>query len=110
MGESSTLISLIETALASFIAGGGILKGIDYLQKRNRDNKSKKGSSKNAKDMSELSFAFRENLQVQVKQYQEEAKEDEQEIIKLNRDVARLTAELKALENKLLMIKYNETT
>jgi len=108
MGESSTLISLIETALASFLAGGGILKGIDYMQKRNSDTKSKKGS-KSARDISELSFAFRENLKANVERLEAEAKGYEAEIINLNREVAKLTAELKALENKLLMIKYDET-
>lgn len=106
MGESSTLISLIETALASFIAGGGILKGIDYLQKRNKDNNSKKDKSKNAKDISELSFAFRQNLQENISRLEGQAEIDEKEIIKLNSDVARLTAENRALENKLIMQKY----
>lgn len=86
--DSSSILALIQTVLASILAGGGAVKLYALYQKKRQDD---------AKDISDLSYKFRKSLEERIEKLENERKEDEKKILALTKKVAALET-----ENKLL--------
>ena len=87
--DSSSILTLIETALGSLLAGGGAVKLFALYQKKRKDD---------AKDISDLSYKFRKSLEERIEKLEAQREEDEKKILELTRKVAKLEAENKILK------------
>ena len=91
--DSSTT-EMIIAEIVTFAAGGGLFKLLAYNGKRKKED---------AKDISELSFTFRQSLENRLTKLEKENQEKEQQILELATKLAKFET-----ENKLLKAKVKE--
>jgi hypothetical protein len=89
---NNDILTTIGTGLASFLAGGGLLKTLAAYYKND---------SENAKSISDLSFKVRKGLQKDLEIERKSNEEKDSKILELSVDKAKLEEQLKGIKDKL---------